>query len=454
MICYQCGNTLGAGRLCLRCGADVSIYKKIVRISNSYYNTGLEKARMRDLTGAIEALSKSLQFDKKNIPARNLLGLIYYELGEFVEALCQWVVSKNLQPEDNLANQYLEQVQGDKSGLENMNQAVKKFNLALEYAQNDSEDLAIIQLRGVISQYPKMIKAYQLLALLYIRENDYSKAGRILKHALQIDRGNTYCLKYIREVKGKATRPKAKQASYLEQQIAQQASNEVIVPKYSEKPRVLLMTLGMLLGLAIAVSAYFFLIRPSAQQAENVRWNQTMISYAEKLSGKDAEINSLNSQVETLTSERDAMAAQMEQYIGEDGTLTNYDRLLVAYSHYSKEEWGELVSAFTGINPSAADSEAFMVSYNLLKEFIERDGMLEKIFSSGKALADSYKYDDAIAEFQSCLDYNPDYDPAIYYMGFCYEAKQDEAKAAEYFNDLVNRFPQSEYYSLAKRRVG
>ena len=29
-----------------------------------------------------------------------------------------------------------------------MNQAVKKFNQALDYASHDSEDLAIIQLRG------------------------------------------------------------------------------------------------------------------------------------------------------------------------------------------------------------------------------------------------------------------------------------------------------------------
>ena len=68
MNCYKCGSVLGSGRLCLRCGADVTIYKKIVRISNSCYNAGLEKAKVRDLTGAAEMLSKSLQFDKKNIP--------------------------------------------------------------------------------------------------------------------------------------------------------------------------------------------------------------------------------------------------------------------------------------------------------------------------------------------------------------------------------------------------
>ena len=41
MICYQCGSTLGSGKYCLRCGADVSVYRRIVRRSNGFYNVGL-----------------------------------------------------------------------------------------------------------------------------------------------------------------------------------------------------------------------------------------------------------------------------------------------------------------------------------------------------------------------------------------------------------------------------
>ena len=58
----------------------------------------MEKAGVRDLSGAIESLKISLRFNKLNIDARNLLGLIYYEMGEVVTALTEWVISKNLQP--------------------------------------------------------------------------------------------------------------------------------------------------------------------------------------------------------------------------------------------------------------------------------------------------------------------------------------------------------------------
>lgn len=58
-----------------------------------------------------------------NIEARNLLGLVYFEMGETVDALSEWVISKNLQPEKNIADAYIEAVQNSPSQLENLNQA-------------------------------------------------------------------------------------------------------------------------------------------------------------------------------------------------------------------------------------------------------------------------------------------------------------------------------------------
>ena len=58
--------------------------KKIRLVSNSFYNAGLERAKRRDLTGAVQWLQKCLNLNKYHIDARNLLGLIYYEMGEAV----------------------------------------------------------------------------------------------------------------------------------------------------------------------------------------------------------------------------------------------------------------------------------------------------------------------------------------------------------------------------------
>ena len=96
MKCYNCGAKLGRENICPECGVNVKIYKKIVMASNEYYNDALAKASVRDLSGAIESLKTSLKFNKLNIDARNLLGLIYFEMGEVVEALTEWVISKTI----------------------------------------------------------------------------------------------------------------------------------------------------------------------------------------------------------------------------------------------------------------------------------------------------------------------------------------------------------------------
>ena len=117
MDCYNCGAKLGTGELCPNCGINVKIYKRIIMASNAYYNDALEKAGVRNLSGAIESLKVSLRFNKLNIDARNLLGLVYFEMGEVVAALTEWVISKNYMPKNNIASRYLDEIQNNQARL-------------------------------------------------------------------------------------------------------------------------------------------------------------------------------------------------------------------------------------------------------------------------------------------------------------------------------------------------
>ena len=67
MRCIYCNTPLAAIDYCTGCGADITIQKRIVRISNLLYNEGLEKALVRDMEGAIKCLKRSLKFNKENI---------------------------------------------------------------------------------------------------------------------------------------------------------------------------------------------------------------------------------------------------------------------------------------------------------------------------------------------------------------------------------------------------
>ena len=201
------------------------------QIANSFYNLGLEKSRIRDLSGAAQCLKKSLHFNKYQTDARNLLGLIYYENGEVADALVQWVISLNLQPEDNLADHYLDEIQRKPGQLERESQNVKTFNQALWHAQNGSDDLAILQLARVVESNPHFVKAHLLLALLYMGREDYNKAGRSLYKILQIDKSNQKALYYMSIVKqntGRADAEKRKMVKAFSHRKME--DDDVIIP--------------------------------------------------------------------------------------------------------------------------------------------------------------------------------------------------------------------------------
>ena len=130
----------------------------IHQAANASYNEGLALAKLHDLSGAIVSLSMALRYDKRHTQARNLLGLVYFEYGEPVLAMREWVISKNFQPDGNRADHYLREMQ--KGGtLEKLDSAAKKFNQGLDYARSGNLDLAKIQLKRVLSSNPRRHKS-------------------------------------------------------------------------------------------------------------------------------------------------------------------------------------------------------------------------------------------------------------------------------------------------------
>ena len=161
--------------------------EKIKNSSKYYYNLGLEKANANDLTGAVKNLKAALFYDKNDMNARNLLGLVYYQMGDIVPALSQWVISSNLKKEENAAIDYLKDVQENPVQLDTVNQVIKKYNQALVYAKQGNEDLAMIQLKNVVSMMPNFINAQLLIALLSIKDENYKDAQKALKNVLEVD---------------------------------------------------------------------------------------------------------------------------------------------------------------------------------------------------------------------------------------------------------------------------
>ena len=277
MYCYRCNGTLDLKKnTCSRCGTDIRMYKKIVYASNRYYNEGLLKAQARDLSGAYEALKTSIHLYKKNVNARNLLGLVAYEMGESAEALKHWVISKNMTNGMNLADRFINQMKKNMRDLDSDAHGIRKYNQALDYAKNGSTDMAVIQLKKVISVHTNMVKAYELLALLYIEGEKYDQARKILNRCLEVDKGNPQALSYLKELDELEGKTGMRSVGTVGEEDREQLIIPVRFRDYgSYLANAVYIIVGALIGMAIA----WFVIVPGKVEKENAGFNDAARSY-------------------------------------------------------------------------------------------------------------------------------------------------------------------------------
>lgn len=349
MNCMNCGAFLIDKDLdyCPKCGCNVLIQKKVDYLSRQYYNQGLEKASVRDLSGAINCLKQSLMYNKHNIQARNLLGLVYFETGEVVAALSEWVISKNLQPSRNLASEYINKLQANSNKLEAINETIRKYNDALNLCREGHEDMAAIRLKKILAQNPKLIKGYHLLALIQMKEGEYNKARRTLKRAARIDKTNTTTLRFLSEIDeqtGVSTRLERQKkrrfgSKGAEEKEAASISRDMVIPTapYKERSRVSLF-FTLVAGFAAGLLAFYLLAVPAIKQGIYREANQQIVKYSDAVSSQGAELTKAQNQAQESGDTVEAASKQIEE---EKKKSDSYEALLEAYAALQQQNADE-----------------------------------------------------------------------------------------------------------------
>ena len=432
MYCFKCGCELNKTDHCPNCGADVGTYKKIIYTSNYLYNDGLQKAQVRDLSGAILSLKNSLWFNKDNLDARNLLGLIYYEIGETVAALSEWVISKNINDErlhrkQNLGAEYLAQVQASKQTMENLDSSIERYNHALECCYTDNLDVAVLQLKKVLSVNPRYLRARQLLALLYIENKQYKRADKELQRCLLLDVNNTTTLRYRKEVlsklqpegasqagaqnamhkanvrtvktattgadaqtaRGRNGKPKKPKVGSV---IKYTADNETIIqPVNARNPGVDGFGIpswiyGGVIGLLVGAAMVAFVIMPTRIQSIRTDAQKQIREISSQSDGKDSQITDLQSQVEQLNTDLKDLQEEQEKNTASGGE-NKTDVLMESAALYVEDsvKVADAAKALAKIDPETATegmSDAYTKLYNDLYPLLRAE-ILQTFADSG-----------------------------------------------------------------------
>ena len=393
MKCFNCGADLKDSEYCSQCGADVKLYSRMLKLSNAYYNEGLEKAKVRDLSGAVLALRESLKINKKNTNARNLLGLVYYEMGMAVEALTQWIISRSFQSSKNIADEYIESIQNNPARLDTVNTSLRKYNQALVYCQQGSYDLAIIQLKKVLSVNGKLLDAHLLLALLYMKVENYARARNEIKKVLAVDCNNTQALRYLKELNQETDKDQPKEEEKNKDYIAYTRDNETIIQPVGVKDNSgFHAILNVVIGLVIGVAVMGLLIMPALQSKKSGELNKAVAQYSDQVDAKSATLDSLKQENESLKQQAEEATKAASDAADK---VSSYEELLKAYASYSAGDSAAALQELEAINQDTLSDDAKTLYSSVFSEV----GVtaVNDLYKTGYAAYEKGDYDTAIA---------------------------------------------------------
>ncbi|MCL1925439.1 MAG: tetratricopeptide repeat protein [Defluviitaleaceae bacterium] len=450
MNCPNCRERNEEIKVCKNCGINIPIFLRSLKISARFYNRALIKSRSFEFYEAITLLENSIKFDKKNINARNLLGLLYFEVGLVGDALKQWILSQKMNKKDNLATFYLEKAQSEASYLQVQDNAIKVYNKAIFHIQDGDLIAGIEYLHEAINLNPKFIEALNLLSLIYIQKKE--NASEYIGKVLSLDKTNKTALLYekymrphIRKELNNRQVPKPKPHQTIEknnvsklpaQQFSKQTSRRIISFTH---------IISFLIGGA-AVSAMFYLMiipglledRDLTLESLNLRYIQMQQAANDDIIAKSQTIEELTILTENLQQSLDVQRAHIE--IQENlTTLQNAVDYNAAGNHNAAAE------LLFSLDFDRLPSHMLQTAENLRSTTFAFATM--SFYNSGLNYFESSRYNEARNAFEQSLQFSVDGQVhrgnIIYFLGRIFEIFGQYEQAIQSFELVLREHPNS-----------
>ena len=327
--------------------------EKLARQSNGWYNDGLAKAQIRDLSGAIASLERAIEYDRTNLAARNLLGLVYYGRGQTGEAIMQWILSQNIDPEDQLSGYFLDRIKAEPDELNAIDISIRKYNQGLSYCRDHHVDMAVLQLSEAVEINPGLLCAWQLLALIYITRRQFSQARRALQQARMIDEGDQLTISYLEEAK-KGRRRAHNQGADREgrSSVSYMRGHESIIRPVREEdgPRSGRIWSNLVIGLIMGTAVVFLLVGPLIRSSSTKKAGRELAAYTDKIAAQEAQIEALKTELEEYRMDADLNAKN-----NESGATAqeSYENVLTVSETYSAAQISSdnAIALLLNVNP-------------------------------------------------------------------------------------------------------
>ncbi|WP_458407266.1 tetratricopeptide repeat protein [Anaerotignum sp.] len=459
MKCPNCGFEFFEGCHCPDCGVDVYVFRKTRSASIRLYNEALKLAEERDLSGAAANLEQSLLFDKNNIPARNLLGLIYCEVGRIGDALKHWIISTSMLQDGNAATGYIDYLQKNAREMEKSNDAIRMYNQAIHYLKQGSDDLAVIQLKKSIDNNPDFLDAYNLMTLCCIEDKNAKRAQHFNEIVLKRDIRNPLALHYAKLLGNTSASPsplkKAEKAKTPTAISVKKTDSNPPIPRYKRKEKVNSVLekrdfLTFLAGIGVAVIVILVLIVPALNESKNnkIKELETAVeNYAGETDMTPEEVLAMRTELEKLQEENKLLRS-------EENKQANLELLATAVAQMTDGDFEACVTTLDTID-TVSFSEEDMAKYNSVKTTAYPKAA-DSYYTKGKSQFLSNNFTEAKTYLETALNYTSTenfVDDTLYYLAKIAEEDGDSMKAKEYYNKIVKEYPDSNQITNVKNAL-
>ncbi|MBR4016069.1 MAG: tetratricopeptide repeat protein [Anaerotignum sp.] len=455
MKCPNCGHSFSEGSLCPDCGVDVYVFRKAGNASIRLYNDALHMAEEKNLSGAAVNLEQSLFFDKNNIQARNLLGLIYCEIGHIADALKHWIISTSIQPENNPASGYMDYLQKNGREMEKCNDAVRMYNQAIHYLKQSSDDLAIIQLKKSIHNNPDFLDAYNLMTLCCIEDNNTKRALHFNELVLKRDVSNPMALHYARILKHTPHPAQPKKTGKEKTPAIKKTDSNPPIPRYKRKEKKSGMLekrdlIAFLLGIAAAALVILVLIVPALNEKTDLvikDLRAQVDSYAGETNMKPEEVLAMREELTKLQQEN-------KQLRSEETKQANLELLQTAVAQMSDQDYESCVATLSSID-TVGFSEEDMNKYNSVKTTAFPKAA-DSYYTKGKSEFLSNNFAEAKTYLETALNYTSTenfLDDTYFYLAKIAEQSDDTTAARTYYNKIIAEYPDSNQIANVKNAL-
>lgn len=343
---------------------------------------------------------------------------------------------------------------------DNLKNSVLLYNKALANIRIKSEDIAIIELKKAISLNPDFCEAINLLGLLYISIGERNKARDCFEKALSNDPNDKKAIEYIKVLdpnyfnsenvkdKHKAKKQKKKVPVAGNNKKAQHSTSRT---DKSQIPILGLMKtdvakyiVGFLAGILV-----FFLITMIAKSQEPVLDVPN--------ASEDIQINQSDEyekKYNELLLENKALVEQLEVLNKTAQSYTSLSKLLEIDKQVSEGNY--VVAADMIVEFKEAElNDKEIEKYNSLRSRTMEKAAQER-YNQGRELYKKKQFDEALEHFDKLITYVDEWknlNATIYYIGVCHQELNNNEKAIEAFNRVINEYPSSSFAGYSKTRV-